>query len=90
MTFNDEIAVDVMKEIVRLNNFDNKIKDLFGNSLSDTILELSTSNLYDVFLKLSGLGEWEDAVFSILFYETDSDADCRKVYTKLMKYKENN
>ncbi len=84
------LAIDLMKEIVRLNNFDNKIKDLFGLSGMDTVLEISTSNLYDTFLKLSGLDEWQDQVFSVLFYETNDVEKCEKIYKKLMKLKENN
>jgi len=87
MTLNDENAIKILEQIIKLNRFDNNIKELFGKSDTDSVLDFVISDLFEVFLFLSNLQDFSDDVFDIVFDERITVGDSERTYKKLMKFK---
>ena len=70
MSEHDAMAVMVLEQIIRLNNFDNKLKDLFKTS-EDTVIEIATDRLLTVFFSLSNMdrmnGFPEDDIYAMIW-----------------------
>lgn len=90
MPLQDKMAINVMNEIIRLNDFDNKMTELFGYSNENSVLEFSATNLFEVFLFLSKLEEYPTQVMAELFYGKNEIDNCEQLYHKLLKLKEEN
>ena len=71
MSEHDAMAVMILEQIVRLNNFNDKIKNLFGVSDNDTEIEIATDRLLTVFFALSSMdrmnGFPEDDIYAMIW-----------------------
>lgn len=94
MNFQNCNEIGLLKEIIKLNKFDDNVKTIFGYQRDDSFLIIVTDNLFKVFMDMTelNLSDMEDVVFDMVFnskINPENDNDINKLYKKLMKLKEN-
>lgn len=71
---NKSQLLTLLQTIDDLNNFDDKIQNLFGKNVDDSFLTLQTDRLSSILIHLLGMGEdyeYQDRAYDIILFSKD-------------------